>query len=42
MRDLLVHRYFDTSHSILQATVAHDVPALKDTIVRLLKALDED
>jgi uncharacterized protein with HEPN domain len=41
MRDLLAHRYFDTSHSILQATVDHDLPALEDAIVRLLQAPDE-
>ena len=41
MRDLLAHRYFDTSHSILQATVDHDLPALNDAIVRLLQAPDE-
>jgi uncharacterized protein with HEPN domain len=42
MRDLLAHRYFDTSHSILQATVDHDIPALKVAIRRLLEALGED
>lgn len=41
MRDLLAHRYFDTSHSILQATVDHDLPALNNAIVRLLHASDE-
>lgn len=41
MRDLLAHRYFDTSHSILQATVDHDLPALNDAIVRLLQVPDE-
>ena len=41
MRDLLAHRYFDTSHSILQATVDHDLPALNDAIVRLLRVPDE-
>lgn len=41
MRDLLAHRYFDTSHSILQATVDHDLPALHDAIVRLLQVADE-
>lgn len=29
MRDRLAHRYFDTSHAILQATVNHDVPQLE-------------
>lgn len=28
MRDHLAHRYFDTAHSILQATVEEDLPAL--------------
>jgi uncharacterized protein with HEPN domain len=41
MRDLLAHRYFDTSHSILQATVDHDRPALDDAIARLLEAPGE-
>lgn len=41
MRDLLAHRYFDTSHSILQATVDHDLPALDDAIMRLLQTPDE-
>ena len=42
LRDLLAHRYFDTSHSILQATVDHDLPALHAAILRLLKASDEE
>jgi uncharacterized protein with HEPN domain len=42
LRDLLAHRYFDTSHSILQATVDHDLPALKAAILRLLNASDEE
>jgi uncharacterized protein with HEPN domain len=42
LRDLLAHRYFDTSHSILQATVDHDLPALNTAILRLLNASDED
>jgi uncharacterized protein with HEPN domain len=41
MRDLLAHRYFDTSHTILQATVNHDLPALKDAILRLLQDVDD-
>jgi uncharacterized protein with HEPN domain len=41
MRDLLAHRYFDTSHSILQATVDHDLPALNEAVVRLLQVPDE-
>jgi len=41
LRDLLAHRYFDTSHTILQATVDHDLPALSDAIARLLDASGE-
>lgn len=41
MRDLLAHRYFDTSHSILQATVDHDLPALTAAIERLLQERDD-
>jgi len=29
MRDQLAHRYFDTAHSILQATVDEDLPQLE-------------
>ena len=36
MRDRLAHRYFDTSHAILQATVDHDVPELQRAVSRLL------
>jgi uncharacterized protein with HEPN domain len=36
MRDRLAHRYFDTSHAILQATVAHDLPELEQAVTRLL------
>jgi len=39
--DLLAHRYFDTSHSILQATVDYDIPALKDAILSLLQEPDK-
>ena len=36
MRDHLAHRYFDTAHSILQATVDDDLPDLE----RAIHALD--
>lgn len=36
LRDHLAHRYFDTSHAILQATVEHDLPELRAAIERLL------
>ncbi|WP_322752564.1 DUF86 domain-containing protein [Frankia sp. Cas3] len=39
MRDHLAHRYFDTSHAILQATVDHDLPDLEQAIRRLSRHL---
>jgi len=36
MRDQLAHRYFDTSHAIVQETVTHDLPELRDAVARLL------
>lgn len=39
MRDHLAHRYFDTSHAILQATVDHDLPELDQAIQRLQQHL---
>lgn len=36
MRDHLTHRYFDTAHSIVAATVDHDLPALVEAVERLL------
>lgn len=46
MRDHLAHRYFDTAHSIVQATVDHDLPPLIAATNRLLEAIprevDED
>lgn len=41
MRDQLAHRYFDTSHAILQATVEHELPQLADAVTRLLQEADE-
>jgi uncharacterized protein with HEPN domain len=35
MRDRLAHRYFDTSHAIVQATVDHDLPVLAAAVERL-------
>jgi len=42
MRDRLAHRYFDTSHTILTATVEHDLPELERAAGSLLKHLAED
>lgn len=38
MRDQLAHRYFDTAHSIVRATAAHDIPLLAEAVARLLAA----
>jgi uncharacterized protein with HEPN domain len=38
MRDRLAHRYFDTSHAIVEATVEHDLPEL-ETAIRCLVPL---
>jgi uncharacterized protein with HEPN domain len=35
MRDRLAHRYFDTSHAILQVTVDKDLPELEQAVQRL-------
>jgi uncharacterized protein with HEPN domain len=40
MRDRLAHRYFDTSHAILQATVDHDVPELEAAVENLMGIVD--
>jgi uncharacterized protein with HEPN domain len=41
LRDRLAHRYFDTSHGIVQETVDHDLPQLEEAVLRLLtKAQD--
>jgi uncharacterized protein with HEPN domain len=35
MRNHLAHRYFDTAHSIVQATIAADLPSLVAAVRRL-------
>ena len=35
MRDHLAHRYFDTNHAIVQATVDHDLPELAAAVAQL-------
>jgi uncharacterized protein with HEPN domain len=40
MRDHLTHRYFDTAHAIVQATVENDLPRLVAAVQRLLDELD--
>lgn len=42
MRDHLAHRYFDTAHSILQATVDNDLPDLERAIRALAQSLPEE
>ena len=40
MRDHLAHRYFDTSHEIIQATVDSDLAPLERAVLRLAQLLD--
>jgi uncharacterized protein with HEPN domain len=42
MRDHLAHRYFDTAHAILQATVDEDLPELETAVQAMVKALPEE
>jgi uncharacterized protein with HEPN domain len=35
MRDHLAHRYFDTDHAVLQATVDNDLPELENAVKAL-------
>lgn len=35
MRDHLTHRYFDTAHSIVAATIEHDLPPMLEAARRL-------
>ena len=41
MRDRLAHRYFDTSHAIIAATITNDLPELDTAVARLtLRAVE--
>jgi uncharacterized protein with HEPN domain len=42
LRDHLAHRYFDTSHAILQATIDNDLPELERAIRALAQSLSDD
>ena len=42
MRDHLAHRYFDTAHAILQATVDDDLPELERAVQELATSLRDD
>src|SRR5438876_11340861 len=37
MRDHLAHRYFDTSHAIVEATVERDLPQLETAGLRMMR-----
>ena len=39
MRDHLAHRYFDTAHAILRATVDEDLPELEQAVTALAESL---
>ena len=39
MRDHLAHRYFDTAHAILQATIDEDLPDLERAVLALSHSL---
>lgn len=41
MRDRLAHRYFDTSHAILAATVDEDLPELEAATRRILQRAED-
>jgi uncharacterized protein with HEPN domain len=40
MRDQLAHRYFDTSHAIVEHTAKKDLPELNAAVTYLLNTLD--
>jgi uncharacterized protein with HEPN domain len=42
MRDHLAHRYFDTAHAILQATIDDGLPELERAIRSLSESLDNE
>ena len=41
MRDHLAHRYFDTAHAILQATVNEDLPHLERAVHALTRSVEK-
>lgn len=41
MRDHLAHRCFDTTHSIVAATVTRDLPELRRAVQRLLATTED-
>lgn len=40
MRNHLAHRYFDTDHAIVQATIDQDLPPMLDALSRIRSKLD--
>lgn len=40
MRDRLAHRYFDTTHAVVRATVDSELPALRAAVERLMSTAD--
>ena len=42
MRDHLAHRYFDTNHALLQATVDNDLPELERAVQALTATLQPE
>ena len=42
MRDHLAHRYFDTNHAVLQATVDNDLPELERAVQALAATLQPE
>jgi uncharacterized protein with HEPN domain len=40
MRNHLAHRYFDTDHAIVQATIDHDLPPMLAATKRIRASLD--
>lgn len=42
MREHLAHRYFDTAHAILQATVDEDLPELERAVQALTRAVEKE
>jgi len=42
MRDHLAHRYFDTDHAVLQATVDNDLPELERAVQTLIETLSAE
>jgi uncharacterized protein with HEPN domain len=42
MRDHLAHRYFDTDHAVLQATVDNDLPQVERAVQALAETLSAE